>query len=197
MWQPGSPVPGVGYDLPAGYAMFNGTSMASPQAAGGGALLLSAAKATGVAVTPAAMRQSMYSTAQPIDGVSVNGQGTGLLDVRQAWKLLKQGVATQTYAVSAPICTEINLIIGETAGTGVYNRCSADRGGQRAGEARTYDVTVTRTSGCRERSATPSAGSAMTAPGRRESPCGCRSTPRWSSRSAPSPRQAPTAPSCA
>ena len=46
-WQPGGPVPGT-YTLPPGYAMFNGTSMASPQAAGAAALLISAAKATGV-----------------------------------------------------------------------------------------------------------------------------------------------------
>ncbi len=45
-WQAGSPVPEAGYSLPPGYAMLNGTSMASPQTAGGLALLLSAAKAT-------------------------------------------------------------------------------------------------------------------------------------------------------
>jgi subtilisin family serine protease len=38
-WQPGGPVGGT-YALPPGYAMFNGTSMASPQAAGVGALLV-------------------------------------------------------------------------------------------------------------------------------------------------------------
>ena len=36
------------YDCPAGYALFNGTSMASPQTAGAIALLLSAAKPSGV-----------------------------------------------------------------------------------------------------------------------------------------------------
>ena len=36
----------AGYTLPIGVAMLNGTSMASPQAAGAAALLLSAAKAT-------------------------------------------------------------------------------------------------------------------------------------------------------
>ena len=45
-WQAGGPVPGT-YTLPPGYSMFNGTSMASPQGAGAGALLLSAAKASG------------------------------------------------------------------------------------------------------------------------------------------------------
>ena len=47
-WQPGGPVAEAGYGLPAGYSMFNGTSMAAPQAAGVVSLLLSAAKAEGV-----------------------------------------------------------------------------------------------------------------------------------------------------
>ena len=51
-WQLGGPVAGT-YGLPPGYAMFNGTSMASPQAAGVGALLVSAAKQAGVQVQPA------------------------------------------------------------------------------------------------------------------------------------------------
>ena len=41
MWQPGGPVAGT-YTLPPGYSMLNGTSMASPQAAGAAALLVSA-----------------------------------------------------------------------------------------------------------------------------------------------------------
>ena len=45
-WMPGNPVPEAGYSLPPGYAMLNGTSMASPQTAGAMALLISAAKAT-------------------------------------------------------------------------------------------------------------------------------------------------------
>ena len=43
-WLPGGPVAEAGYSLPAGYSMLQGTSMASPQAAGATALLLSAAK---------------------------------------------------------------------------------------------------------------------------------------------------------
>ena len=40
-WLPGGPVAEAGYTLPAGYSMLQGTSMASPQAAGASALLLS------------------------------------------------------------------------------------------------------------------------------------------------------------
>ena len=51
LWQPGGPVAGV-HALPPGYSMLNGTSMASPQAAGAAALLVSAAKQAGVAARP-------------------------------------------------------------------------------------------------------------------------------------------------
>ena len=44
-WQPAARCAGT-YALPPGYGMFNGTSMAAPQAAGAAALLISAAKQT-------------------------------------------------------------------------------------------------------------------------------------------------------
>ena len=53
-WLPGGPVAEAGYTLPAGYSMLQGTSMASPQAAGATALLLSAAKQKRIELTPAA-----------------------------------------------------------------------------------------------------------------------------------------------
>ena len=52
---------------PAGYALFNGTSMASPQAAGAGALLVSAAKQTGAQHQPAQIRQAFMSSARYLD----------------------------------------------------------------------------------------------------------------------------------
>ena len=66
MWQAGGPVPGT-YALPPGYSMFNGTSMASPQGAGAGALLLSAAKATNQQVRPAQLRKAFNSTRAYLD----------------------------------------------------------------------------------------------------------------------------------
>ena len=104
-WQPGGPVPEAGYALPPGYAMFNGTSMASPQTAGAVALLLSAAKAGNVSVTPRQIRDSVYTSADFIQGVEAIGQGAGLVDVNGAWNLLKTKPAANDITVTAPVCT--------------------------------------------------------------------------------------------
>ncbi|GIF78595.1 S8 family serine peptidase [Asanoa siamensis] len=149
LWQPGVPVPEAGYGLPPGYQMINGTSMASPQAAGGVALLLSAAKATGKAVTPAALRRAVASSASPIDGVPAYAQGSGQLDVSGAWDLLAQGpLETRSYDVHAPVCTPISdFLATPDKGDGIYNRCAPTEGGQRPDAKKSYTVKVTRTSG--------------------------------------------------
>ncbi|MEH0938912.1 S8 family serine peptidase [Micromonospora psammae] len=148
VWQPGGPVAEAGYGLPAGYGMFNGTSMASPQAAGAAALLLSAAKATDKGVTPAALRRALYSSAKPIKGVPTYGQGYGMVNVPGAWKLLRKGVETRSYDSQAPVCTVLSEQLSTpNRGAGVYNRCASAEGGQRVGQSRTYRVTLTRTSG--------------------------------------------------
>jgi subtilisin family serine protease len=158
-WQAGVPVPEAGYPLPPGYQMLNGTSMASPQATGAAALLLSAAKATGKGVTPAALRRAIYTAAQPIDGVPTYAQGYGMFNVPGAWNLLDAGVQTRTYTSEAPVCTELSVNLTKynpatgafepnpNVGTGIYNRCAADRGGQKVKESRYYEVKLTRTSG--------------------------------------------------
>ena len=149
-WQPGGPVAQAGYALPAGYSMFNGTSMASPQAAGAMALMISGARQDGrPATSPAALRAAVYSTAVYNPTVPAFLQGHGEIDVVQAYQLLKRSPAPDTFTVAAPVCTEVNKIIGKTVGTGLYNRCAAGAGGQAAGEARTYPVTITRTTGAR------------------------------------------------
>ncbi|MDG4803747.1 S8 family serine peptidase [Micromonospora sp. WMMD980] len=148
LWQAGSPAAEAGYSLPPGYAMFNGTSMASPQATGGAALLLSAARATDIGVTPAALRRAVVSSASWIRGEPAYAQGNGLLDVPGAWKLLAKPVTPRGYTASAPVCTPISdFLATPDRGTGVYNRCAPGQGGQKAGQARTYQVKVTRTSG--------------------------------------------------
>ena len=93
LWQNGQPVGGT-YTLPPGYGMFNGTSMASPQAAGAAALLISAAKQDHHMPDygAAQLRMAFNSTARFIDRYNASDQGNGLIDVDKAWKLLKKGV---------------------------------------------------------------------------------------------------------
>jgi hypothetical protein len=128
--------------------MLNGTSMASPQTTGAAALLISAAKANGLSITTAQLRQAIKSSADLIPGVPVVGQGSGLVDVPAAWSILSTLPAVQDYTVKAPVCTAISgFLATPNSGTGIYNDCRRDAGGQRPGQTVRYPVTITRTSG--------------------------------------------------
>ncbi|WLQ43090.1 S8 family serine peptidase [Streptomyces laculatispora] len=144
-WLPGSPVKESGYSLPAGYSMLQGTSMASPQAAGATALLLSAAKQKHIELPPADLRTALTSTATQIKGVPAHAQGAGLIDIIGAWKQIqKQGAPAHEYKVKAPVDTAIDFALKTPGfGTGLYDR----EGGLKAGQEKSYDVTVTRTTG--------------------------------------------------
>ncbi|QEU94354.1 serine protease [Streptomyces kanamyceticus] len=141
-WLPGSPVAEAGYQLPAGYSMLQGTSMASPQAAGASALLLSAAKREHIKLTPAKLRTALTSTASHIRGEQAYAQGTGLIDIVDAWDSIEDNAKAHTYTVKAPVDTALEQEL-KKPGTGIYDR----EGGLRTGQKRTYDVTITRTSG--------------------------------------------------
>ncbi|MEU1037213.1 S8 family serine peptidase [Streptomyces sp. NPDC005551] len=143
-WLPGGPVAEAGYSLPAGYSMLQGTSMASPQAAGASALLLSAAKQKGIDLTPATLRTALNSTADHIKGVQAYEEGAGLINIGDAWESIKDDATAHTYTVKAPVDTAIdNALKTPGFGTGLYDR----EGGLKAGQSKTYDVTITRTSG--------------------------------------------------
>ncbi|WP_030685041.1 S8 family serine peptidase [Streptomyces globisporus] len=140
-WQPGAGVAESGYTLPAGYGMLNGTSMSSPQAAGASALLISAAKQKRIALSPLTLRTALTSTAKRIPGVAAHEQGSGLMDIGEAWESIKDGATAHDYKVEAPVDTVI--FPAPHTGTGVYDR----EGGLKVGQKKVYDVTVTRTSG--------------------------------------------------
>ncbi|WP_431989311.1 S8 family serine peptidase [Streptomyces albogriseolus] len=143
-WLPGAPVAEAGYSLPAGYGMLQGTSMASPQAAGASALLLSAAKQKRLELTPATLRTALTSTAQHIKGVQAYEEGAGLIDVVDAWKAIRKGATAHEYTVKAPVDTAIDQFLKTPGhGTGLYDR----EGGLKAGQKKTYEITITRTTG--------------------------------------------------
>ncbi|MEU6066205.1 S8 family serine peptidase [Streptomyces sp. NPDC047082] len=143
-WLPGSPVAEAGYSLPAGYSMLQGTSMASPQAAGASALLLSAAKQKDITLTPADLRTALTSTAHHIKGVQAYEEGSGRIDIVDAWDAIRDEATAHEYTVKAPVDTAIDFALKTPGfGTGLYDR----EGGLKAGQKKTYDVTITRTSG--------------------------------------------------
>ncbi|MGC9538087.1 S8 family serine peptidase [Streptomyces sp. UG1] len=143
-WLPGAPVAEAGYSLPAGYGMLQGTSMASPQAAGASALLLSAAKQKKIDLTPAKLRTALTSTAEHIKGVQAYEEGAGLIDIEDAWDSIRDGATAHEYTVKAPVDTAIDQFLKTPGyGTGLYDR----EGGLKAGQKKTYEVTITRTSG--------------------------------------------------
>ncbi|MFJ6128674.1 S8 family serine peptidase [Streptomyces griseoviridis] len=143
-WLPGGPVAEAGYSLPAGYSMLQGTSMASPQAAGASALLISAAKQKHIELTPATLRTALTSTADHVKGVQAYEEGAGLINIPDAWKSIRKGATAHEYTVKAPVDTAIDYALKTPGfGTGLYDR----EGGLKAGQKKTYDITITRTTG--------------------------------------------------
>jgi subtilisin family serine protease len=144
-WQNGAPVFGT-YALPPGYGMFNGTSMSSPQVAGAAALLIGAYKAThgGDRPDPAALRDAIRASADPIAGVGAYEQGMGLVDVAGAWARLQAGYAPHAITATVPVTTPLAPFLTVPGrGVGIHERDGLVAGGSTV--TRTY--TLTRTSG--------------------------------------------------
>lgn len=69
--------------------MLNGTSMASPNACGNVALMLSAAKAESLPYSPASVKRALKNTAVFIEAADRFAQGAGLIQVDRAYEFLK------------------------------------------------------------------------------------------------------------
>jgi subtilisin family serine protease len=97
--------PGVAYSTvprwKAGDEVAQGTSMASPHAAGLAALLVSAMAQEKKAYTAAGVRQALMVTAQPLPGGTIVDEGAGLADVERAYQWLQAARATPDIQVRA------------------------------------------------------------------------------------------------
>lgn len=141
-WQPGGPIIGT-FQLPNGYAHFNGTSMAAPQATGAAALLLSAYKATHGGKRPkvTALRNAIYSSARYNNDFGAYEQGNGMLDVFGAFFQLAIGPNPDSVTSSVPVHTAMAGAL-PAPGVGIH-----DREGVTLGKKYTRTYTFTRASG--------------------------------------------------
>src|SRR5207247_1988802 len=78
------------FRLPRCYYVGGGTSSAAPFAAGAIALLISAAKQSGVSYDVDAIYWALRMSARRLSGYGAYQQGSGLIQVDEAWKLLKE-----------------------------------------------------------------------------------------------------------
>jgi hypothetical protein len=139
-WEPTFPLV---TPLPPGYDLLNGTSMAAPEATGGAALLISAAKQTGAQWKPDQLRQAINSGARYLPGEGAYEQGNGIMNVGAAWDILRQNVKTVDITSSVPVNTVLSARLATpNRGEGIY-----EREGWKAGDTGTRTITFTRTSG--------------------------------------------------
>jgi hypothetical protein len=134
------------YQLPPGYTMGGGTSDATPVAAGAVALLVSAAKQTGIPYDPDRLKSAITSSTRWIGRLGAHEQGNGLIQVAAAWNLLQawpRGQSPIAISTRAPVKTVLShLLATPDEGTGIFERETWTPGtrGERT-------LTFTRTSG--------------------------------------------------
>jgi subtilisin family serine protease len=131
------------YKLPPGYATGGGTSYACPIAAGSAALLISAARQSGVTYDAERIRWALKTSARYLPDYGANEQGAGLIDIPAAWELLRRAPTPVTITSRAPVNTIYSRYFGEpNRGRGIY-----ERDGWAAGQTGERTIIFTRTSG--------------------------------------------------
>uniref|UniRef100_A0A915EFH1 Tripeptidyl-peptidase 2 n=1 Tax=Ditylenchus dipsaci TaxID=166011 RepID=A0A915EFH1_9BILA len=125
---PGAAITGVPkYDL-KGNQLMNGTSMASPNATGSAACLLSAMKASNIPISPLRVRLALENTAQPVvsppnSPPSAFCVGKGLQQIDSAFDLLKEaGSIPKSLCAFDVTVSESNNVVNDTNCRGIYLR---------------------------------------------------------------------------
>jgi subtilase family protein len=131
------------YDLPPGYTVMGGTSTSTPIAAGAAALLISAAKQSGVRYDADRLRWAIMSSARYLDNYGAYQQGAGCFQVGAAWEALKKAPEPIEIVSRAPVLAALSQALEQpNQGVGIFERegWSAGKTGQRA-------IVLTRISG--------------------------------------------------
>ena len=133
------------FQLPPGYYIGSGTSTATPTAAGATALIISAAKQSGIHYNARTLKAALTESARYIETLPANAQGSGLIQVAKAIDRLRELQSSELIDISvqAPV---VNKLSNEFAipgvGVGIY-----EREGWTVGQHRDRKITLTRTSG--------------------------------------------------
>ncbi len=134
------------FQMPPGYLIAGGTSTATPTASGAVALLISAAKQTGVKYDACALKHAIASSARYVPHIPAYKQGNGVIDIAGAWEVLKamgHSGSRVTITSSAPVKHVYGkLLPTPNEGVGLY-----EREGWHAGDSGRRTVTFTRTTG--------------------------------------------------
>ncbi|HJT65104.1 MAG TPA: S8 family serine peptidase [Pyrinomonadaceae bacterium] len=131
------------YSLPAGYQVYGGTSTSTPFAAAGTALLISAAKQSGVKYDARRLRWAIMSSARFLPDYSPEQQGVGLLQVPAAWEALKNAPEPIDIVSRAPVKAVLSEYLQQpNQGAGIF-----EREGWTAGQSGYRIISFTRTSG--------------------------------------------------
>jgi hypothetical protein len=133
------------YTLPPGYSVDGGTSTATPMAAGAAALVVSAAKQTGVPYDAVRLKAALTGSARHIQNLAAHEQGNGLIQVGPAYELLRKLQSNPPLVITsrAPVKTKLSgLLRTPDVGIGIY-----EREGWKSGDQGERTITLTRESG--------------------------------------------------
>ena len=134
------------FRLPPGYRIAGGTSTATPVATGAVALLISAAKQSGVKYDACRIKHALTMSARYVPHLPAYKQGNGVIDVAAAWEILKAmdaGHEPLTITSRAPVRHTYSSMLAEpNVGVGLF-----EQDGWNVGDRGDRTVTLTRTSG--------------------------------------------------
>jgi hypothetical protein len=136
------------YQLPPGYFVDGGTSTATPMAAGATALVVSAAKQTGVKYDARTLKAALTGSTRFIANLASHEQGNGLIQVAGAYERLKalQGKPPVAIISRGPVKTRLSrLLATPNQGVGLY-----EREGWGVGDKGTRTISFKRISGQKE-----------------------------------------------
>jgi hypothetical protein len=136
------------FQLPPGYGIGSGTSTATPTAAGATALVLSAAKQSGVKYDAVRLKAALTRSARFIPRLGAHEQGNGLLQVAAAFEMLQKLQTTEVMKIesAAPVKHRLSgLLTTAHRGEGIY-----EREGWKVGDRSERTITLVRRSGPRE-----------------------------------------------